>query len=195
MALRRGFKSEAEAIAREVRLELGVAVGAPMDPWQLAAHLEIPVLRLSEFVRLVPQSAKQLLAKNKSAFSAVMVFKGTTATIVVNDAHSRARQASNLTHEIAHRLLLHDPGPAFQHDGVREWNGLHEQEADWLAGALLVTDAAAVAIVRDGIAVGEAARQYGVSAKMMQFRINVTGAARRIARAASYRAPAHGARR
>ena len=41
-ALRRGFKTEANDIAREIRQELGLGLADPLDPWVLAAQLEIP---------------------------------------------------------------------------------------------------------------------------------------------------------
>src|SRR6266567_2396404 len=42
MELRRGFKSEASDIAREVRGELGLGMLEQLDPWLLAEHLAIP---------------------------------------------------------------------------------------------------------------------------------------------------------
>ena len=42
--MRKGFKTEANAIAREVRKELGLATASPLDVWQLAEHLEIPLI-------------------------------------------------------------------------------------------------------------------------------------------------------
>ncbi len=47
MTLRWGFKREAEAIGREIRSELGLQASDPLDPWQLARPLDIPVVPLS----------------------------------------------------------------------------------------------------------------------------------------------------
>ena len=55
-----------------------------------------------------------------------------------------------------------------------------EAEADWLSGALLVPEEAAFQIVLGGWSLPEAAAKYGVTQKMVQFRINVTGARRRV---------------
>jgi hypothetical protein len=43
MKLRWGFKSEANAIARDLRRELGLALTDPLDPWRLAAHSVFPL--------------------------------------------------------------------------------------------------------------------------------------------------------
>ena len=43
MGYRRGFKSEANATAREIRAELGLKDLDRLDPWALAAHLRVPM--------------------------------------------------------------------------------------------------------------------------------------------------------
>ena len=55
--LRRGFKTEAEALAKEVRAELGLAKLDCLDPHQLARHLEIPVVGLSDLPKEFTRSA------------------------------------------------------------------------------------------------------------------------------------------
>jgi len=188
MGLRRGFKSEANATAREIRAELGLSTAAPLDPWKLAEHLAIPVVGISTMMGDARTAVVRLTKIDPRSFSAVTVFRGySRRMIVVNDAHSRRRQASDVAHELAHCLLLHEPRPAFDDGGVRAWDEDEEDEADWLAGALLVSDEAAVAIVRRGLSIRDATRLYGVSVRMMQFRINVTGARKRVERAERYR--------
>lgn len=122
-----------------------------------------------------------------SAFSAITVFHGTERIIVHNDCHSAGRQASNLAHELSHGLLLHPPRPALDGRGCRDWEHIEELEADWLAGTILVPDEAAILIARRGLTVAQAAKLYGVSEKMMTFRLNVTAARVRVARAQAYR--------
>src|SRR5258708_15106164 len=100
--MRRGFKSEANAIAREIGAELGRGVAAPLDTWRLAAFLEIPLIPLSEYLTQIPNAARLLLRQHRAAFSAVTVFCGCERVIVYNDGHSRARQASEIAHELAH---------------------------------------------------------------------------------------------
>src|SRR5262249_48767554 len=146
MKLRWGFKTEANTIARELRRELGLGAADPLDPWQLALHLDIPIINLKSLRNEAPKAVAQFTHKDREAFSAVTVVFGYKRVIVVNDAHSRGRQASNIAHELAHSLLWHKPAPAYGADGVHEWNPEQEEEAQWLAGALLVSEEAALNI-------------------------------------------------
>lgn len=182
MTLRRGFKTEANTIAGQVRTELGLRAWAPLDPRKLADLLAIPLLPLSTFRAVAPDAVEHFAIGEPEAFSAVTVFRGPSRLIVFNDSHSPGRQASDLAHELAHALLQHPPHSAFDEYGCRIWAADCEDEANWLAGALLVSDAAALSIVRRRLPLAQAAIEYGVSAKMMQFRLNVTAAVRRVSR-------------
>src|SRR5213594_4340183 len=108
MGYRRGFKTEANSTADEVRRELGLGALDQLDPMALAAHLEIPVLALSELAEEAP-GVMHLLRVEPSAFSATTVFAGAHRMIVHNDGHAPARRNSNITHELSHALLLHEP--------------------------------------------------------------------------------------
>ena len=178
--LRRGFKSEANEIAREVRGELGLKLADPLDPLLLAVHLEIPVIALSELAADAPSGTHHFLHVAREVFSAVTVFSGTERVIVHNDSHSPGRQSSNIAHELSHGLLLHPATPALGPGGCRDWDPMVEQEAEWLAGALLISEEAALWIARQGLTLDQAASHYGVSRQMIQFRLNVTGARRRV---------------
>lgn len=182
MNLRRGFKSEANEISRQIRRELRLRLTDPLDPWKLAEHLGIPVETLMSLKHDAPSAVAQLTRNDHEAFSAVTIFAGYRRLIVVNDAHSRGRQASSLAHELAHSLLLHEPESAFDGEGAREWNAEQEEEAQWLAGALLVSDEAALAIARDNLSLEEAAARFGTSIDMVRSRINVTGSRKRTPR-------------
>ncbi len=182
MGLRRGFKSEADQIAREIRSELGLAPAACLDPWHLARHLEIPIVGLSEVADTAPNAARQFGIVDTAAFSAVTVFRGHVREIVHNDFHLPGRQASNVAHELSHGLLLHPPAPALNDLGLRDWDAALEEEANWLAGALLIPVEAAMFIARQGWSDELAAEKYKVSQRMVLFRMNVTAARRRVQR-------------
>lgn len=187
MGLRRGFKTEAEGISREVRGELGLAPHQPLSPTALAKHLDVPLLQLSTLRVSAPDAVKYFLRDERGAFSAVTVFRDTNRLVVYNDGHSAGRQASDLSHELAHALLLHSPHAAMDENGCRLWSEDMEAEADWLGGVLLVPNDAAYRIASRRTPLDEAASEYGVSAKMMRFRLNVTGAAKVAARAQARR--------
>lgn len=184
--MRRGFKTEAKALSEEVRGELGVRLFDPLDPRALAEHLAIPIWNVSDFTYDHPGVA-HLLDGGRELFSAVTVFAGKRRTIVHNDAHIEGRQNSNLVHELAHGLLAHPPTPALDNRGCRDWNQDIEDQASWLGGALLVTEAAALAIARGRWTKEQAAAHFEVSPQMIQFRVNATGAAKRVQRAGQRR--------
>lgn len=183
VALRWGFKSEANALAREVRHELKLRPADPLDLWALAHELDIPVETLSSWESSAPLAARHFAGVEPDAFSAVTVFRGRRRLIVHNDAHTKGRQASNLAHELSHALLQHPPTPALDDRGCREWDQDMEDEATWLGGAFLISEEATLLVARQSLSVAEVAQRYGVSEPMVRFRLNVTGAITRVARA------------
>jgi Zn-dependent peptidase ImmA (M78 family) len=100
-----------------------------------------------------------------------------------NDAHSQGRQASDIAHELAHALLEHPPGSAIDPTGCRVWNQDLEEEASWLAAALLISEESALAVAWAGKPIKVAAQEYGVTEQLMKFRLNVTAARERVNRA------------
>jgi Zn-dependent peptidase ImmA (M78 family) len=58
---------------------------------------------------------------------------------------------------------------------IRTHNDEQEEQANWLAGALLLPREALLGIRRRGMLDEDACREYGVSAAMLKFRLNVTG--------------------
>jgi Zn-dependent peptidase ImmA (M78 family) len=114
--------------------------------------------------------------------SAVTVFCGSIRSIVYNDAHHRHRQASSIAHELSHGILGHPPTPPLNKYGCRHYDRAIEDEANWLGHALLISEEAALYIVRTGMMMQEAIRTYGVSEDVITMRINVTGARRRVER-------------
>lgn len=187
MTLRRGFKSEAHGHARRLREELGLGVAAPLSPWKLAEHLAIPVIPVSRFRPELPDQVEHITVTDSGAFSAATICRRYRRLIVINDAHHPNRQASSLAHEVAHIILWHTPAQAFGKDGVREWNPTQEREAEWLGAALLISDEAALDTVAKRMSLSAAAAFYGVSEDMVVFRVRVTGARIRVARANEYR--------
>lgn len=179
MVLRKGFKAGAARLAEEVRRELGLGSLDRLDPRHLARHLEIPMVALSDLSGASADAA-YLLSEESAAFSAVTVFKGHRRIIVHNNSHSESRQNSNLSHELSHPLLLHEPTPALDGvTGTRIWNSTYEEEADWLAGELLVTPAMALAVARGQLTREVAMDRFGVSSSMLTWRLNMTGSVKR----------------
>ncbi len=177
--LRHGFKTEANDYAREFRAELGIKPYAPLCPWQLAEHLEIRIIPLSEFHNKIPDKVDYLTTKDIKSFSAITVFDNTRRLIVHNDSHNRLRQASNVAHELSHGILMHPPTAPFNEYGCRNFNKEYEDEANWLGPTLLISEEAALHILRNGMTLDEAVEYYQATKEVINMRINVTGARKR----------------
>ncbi|GAB3795029.1 hypothetical protein GCM10028798_03070 [Humibacter antri] len=187
-----GFvKKHVTDLATEVRAEQGLGPFDALDPFALAASLEIPVFALSTLRGRSAGGAEYLLDDEPDALSAVTVFHGTRRHIVFNDSNSPARQRSDVSHELSHGLLLHEPTPALDDSGLRDWDQVMEDEAQYMAGALLLTEQAVLAALRRGENMERTARLYQVSVEMVRWRINVTGARKRVQRSRGmHRTPA-----
>ena len=176
MGFRRGFKTEAEDLAVEVRSELGLQAVDRLDPRALADHLEIPVVTLSDLGAHAPQALYHFHWVEPEAFSAATIFFGQRRVIVHNDSHTSRRQASDLAHELSHGLLMHPPAPPLDHRGCRFWDQRIEDEAAFLAGALLIPRGACISMALRGLSVSNIALQFGVSDSMASYRLNISGA-------------------
>ena len=74
------------------------------------------------------------------------------------------------------------PTVAMDELGCRHWDQEMEDEADWLSSVLLVPEEAALLIVERDWSAELAAAKYGVSRRMIQWRVNATGARKRVQR-------------
>lgn len=182
MTLRRGFKSNAEAMGHEIRAELRLRQTDQLDPWKLADHLGIPVLTLAEFEgRVGPCPSIAYFRKSApERFSAVTVTHGHFRVILHNESHARPRQVSNLAHELSHTVLEHPANPDLSPRGCAKVDPTLEAEANWLMGTLLVPREGALCLIRDGANISQVAQHFGVSEKLCQWRINATGVLRQL---------------
>jgi Zn-dependent peptidase ImmA (M78 family) len=137
------------------------------------------VLDVRKVPALSAASLRQLTVTDPGSWSAMLVRFGNAPIVVMNTAHSPARQASSLMHECAHLILNHEPVEAGQvANGLLMVSGYRpqqEDEADWLAGALLLPRVVLLAIIQAGMPPHEATRTYGVSEDMLRMRLNRTG--------------------
>lgn len=182
MTLRWGFKSEANKYAREFRLELSMPVDGPLCPWRLAQHLLVPVFTLSEFSEQDARAAYFLGEEGLWEFSGATFILETRRIIVINDGHSPKRQASDLSHELSHCILGHRPTSRSTLVGSRQYDKIQEEEANFLGPALLVSEEAALWIVRSGLTKAEASEKFFVTEDVVQMRLNFTGAFKRVGR-------------
>lgn len=67
MPLRRGFKSETATLTLEVRDELGLGPLDRLDPREIARHLDVPVIPLSDLLAILP-GTRHFLFVERNAF-------------------------------------------------------------------------------------------------------------------------------
>ena len=179
MALRRGFKSEAERIARRVRSEMRLSAAQSVAPEVLAKLLGIEVRAGDE---LIPRTRFDELEEiQPNSFSACTLRPSPDRVVVVyNPLSAMSRQRSDLAHELAHILLDHELSRLERLGDVIFFScdAIQEEEAAWLSGCLLLPRALLLAEVGRGASAKEIAEKCGVSERMAQYRLNVTGVVR-----------------
>jgi len=184
--LRRGFKTWCENAAANYRRELNVAVYGPLDPRALARHIGVLVWTPKEVPGLDPAVLRHLTVTDPQSWSAVTVRHAKGDVIVVNEAHVLGRQNNSLAHEISHIVLDHKAAQFFvTADGkmmMAEYNATQEEEADCLAGTLLVPRAALLTLLDRGYDNARAAEFFGVTTDVLQMRRNLTGVGLQLSR-------------
>ena len=181
----RGFKAWCERYSGEKRLELGLSPGDPLDPHLLAKSLGIKVLTPSQVPGLSSNALGILLrndGKTASCWSAVTIVAGSKTVVILNSSHSPGRQSNDLAHELAHRIRGHvTHSMDVSSEGIMlisEYGKEQEDEADWLAGCLLLPRDALVRIKANGTDNATAADLFGVSTRMLKYRMAMSGVER-----------------
>jgi hypothetical protein len=176
---RRGFKSWCEETALKVRKHQGLAPTAPLSPFVLARELRVDVIQPADLKELPEDVRRRLLGQHSDCWSAITIPGKRRPLIVYNPSHSAARQNSDLMHELAHIFLGHKPTMLFVDPNadlaLRTHDKAQEEEANWLAGCLLLPREVLLHTKATDLSDESACRQYGVSAKMLTYRMNVSG--------------------
>lgn len=176
MALRRGFKSEAERIARDVRAQLHKNPSDPLSPLEVAELLGIEVRSGDELIPLT--RFRELEHLQPGAFSACTLTPSKDRTVIVhNPLYAETRRNSDLAHELAHTLLGHELSRIERIGDLTflSCDGIQEEEAGWLSGSLLLPRPLLLKEVRRGQDSASIAKKCRVSEEMARYRIRVTG--------------------
>ena len=178
----RGYTTWCEKFSTDKRLALGLAASAPLDTIAFAKHLGVRVWTPHEVPGLSADSLSVLLrndGKTPSCWSAVTLVVGKNVVVILNASHSPARQASDLTHELAHRIRGHEAQEvSVTEDGLmllKSYDKKQEEEADWLSGCLLLPRDALISIKQRQLDDSMAVSEYGISLKMLNYRLAMTG--------------------
>ena len=177
--MRRGFKSWCEGTSCDYRSHLGLELGDVLEPRELADHLGVLVWTPQEVPGLSARSIEQLTKNEPNSWSAVTIAAGGHNLVIVNSAHALTRQRSSLAHELAHVILNHRPTKArVSEEGFLfrdRYDTEQEEEADWLAGAMLLPRDGLVNAYRRNSSSEVIGLHFGVSTKLVDWRLRTTG--------------------
>ncbi len=178
--MRRGFKAEAERTADRLRTELGLRATDRLDPDALARHIGVTVRCADELTDRA--KLEELEELQPGAFSACTLTVGEKHVIVYSPLASVGRRSSDVCHEAAHIVLGHDVREVQQVGALTFFtcDPDEEQEANWLAGCLLLPRSLLLAAARRGMSPADIAEEYGVSDQMAKFRLRTTGVERQL---------------
>ena len=175
--MERGFKARCEEMAHSLRVELHLDPTAPLGPNQLASYLDVSIWSVTE-LDLPEEDVHQLVYEDPDAWSAITVSTSGREAIIVNPNHRGGRYSSDVMHELAHLLLGHQPSTVFfagsEELALRGYDSAAEEEANWLAAALLLPREALVRAQRQRATDPDICECYGVSMQMLSFRRRVT---------------------
>lgn len=184
MAFKKGFKKWAENTSLQLRNELSLECYEPLNAFNLCTHLNIPVLCPSSYKEF-PVDQFEQLTKNDSKWSALTMKNHEGIQFILhNTKHAPVRQQSNIMHELAHILCNHVPGQesdesiVLQKLGLRKYNKEHENEAEYLGGALQIPRDGLMKHLFKGRSLEEIAEIHLCSTQIVQYRLFVTGAQR-----------------
>ena len=109
--------------------------------------------------------------------------------IVYNPYNDRGRTNSDIAHELAHLLLRHDVRELQQLAGHTFFtcDPEQEEEANWLAGCLLLPRALLIREAHAGADPTAIAHKYNVSIPMARYRLNASGVLLQLKRARTNR--------
>ena len=174
--MRRGFKAEAERIAARTREDMGKAADVALDPYELAAHLGIATRPADE---LVDRDKLERLAELQPDAWSAATFKKTSGdlVIVINPLSTLGRCNSDLAHELAHILLGHKTAKVERLGALAFFtcDAVQEEEANWLAGCILLPRPVLLKAAREGWSPDKLADHCNVSVPMARFRLNTSG--------------------
>jgi len=176
--LRRGFKAEAERLSERVRRDLGLRLTERLPLDRLASSVNAELRSAADLIGV--ERLEEIDTLQPGAFSACTFELADRRVIVWNPLSRQGRKNSDIAHELSHLLLKHSVKEV-QTVGDLTFFGCdpdEEQEANWLAGCLLLPRTLLIAQVRSGASAADLVEQYEVSSQMANYRIRATGVMR-----------------
>lgn len=184
-SFKRGFKSNADKKAIELRKALNLDEHSPLCAFDLCNHLNIPIKEPSDIPGLTPDKIEELLVNGSKHWSAASIpLDDNKYWIIHNPVHSSSRQQSNIMHELAHIICGHkisDDKLATGLSGfLRNHDDEQEEEANWLGACLQLPKSLLLWALKRKMSHEQIAEYCNASLEMVRYRINITGVSKQI---------------
>ena len=182
MPLRRGFKAEAERLAKDIWGGMRLTPNDRMDAIKLAKHVGC-IVRPADALVDVAKLEKLYQIQDDAFFACTFELPGDRYAIVFNPLMSDARRNSDVAHEVAHIVLGHRLSRLERLGNVAflSCDKQQEDEAAWLSGCLLLPRFALIHDLGDRRKPDAIASNRMLSREMVDYRVRVTGVARQLA--------------
>lgn len=177
--LERGFKAWAERASLSIRQELGISVEQPLSPAALADYLEVELWTPRDVPGITKDVLDELLKHDPFGWHALGLQVNGKSIVIYNPRKSAGRQVSDITHELAHIILDHQPATIIYSAeldlGMRSFDQKQEDEANCLAWCLLLPRESLAHAKRRRMSTSETAEHFRVSESLVTYRTNISG--------------------
>ena len=178
MALRRGFKAEAERLAKDIWSAMGLSPGESMDAEDLAKHVGC-IVRSADTLVDAAKLAELRQIQNDAFFACTFELPSGRYAIVFNPTFD-TRKNSDVAHEVAHIVLGHRLSRLERLRDVAflSCDKQQEEEAAWLSGCLLLPRFALIHDLKQRMTPNTISKKRVLSKEMVEYRVRVTGVTR-----------------
>lgn len=163
----------------QFRKDLGLSDTDPLDAKKLAKLIDVTVWCANQINKVDIQDMTVLCDESDTSWSAFALRIGTKHLVVYKPVASQGRLNSVVMHELSHIILGHKLAKAgVLSDGSlapANYDQEQENEADWLAGTLLLPRPALMKIKRMQLSDDQACEIFKVSRQMLTWRTRMTG--------------------
>jgi len=177
--VKRGFKSQCEKRSLKIRASLGLSDIDPLNAYDLANNLGVTIWAADQITGVSEKDLLQLTSIDTDSWSAFTSRIGIHNLIVYNPNQSPPRINSVIMHELSHILLGHTLAEVLTTaDGQvvpSHYDQEQEDEADWLAGTLLLPRPALLLVIGNNQDTPTICNNYLVSKQMLNWRVRMTG--------------------
>jgi hypothetical protein len=171
-----GEPARIERCAIAAKRCFGIADTAPLDPFEVARDIGVPVIGEREHFNCLPAGLRrEVLGSRGRQWSAGTLNGARGPLVVLNPIHAPARLKVTLAEELAHLVMGHPPSTIDAETGMRTYDGGIEAEAFGVGGALVMPYSQLFGFAKRGVPERQIGDSFGVSQELVRYRINRAG--------------------